>query len=165
MGFWITCGVKMMWLCHGWGWQPPQTAFHIHIRHAHSTWAHLYVDHRHMVEALHSYTHPTWLRFWGSGSLVESKWCDHVIVEADSHLKLHPCCKPLRNVPYIRTFGVPDQGQMLDVWGGIQQMSTLRWQWHSYAEKSPPHPGIKSCTNKDIARGISAMILDHTDRN
>ncbi len=68
-------------------------------------------------------------------------------------------------VPYKRTFGTPDQGQMLDVWGSIQQMSTLRWRWHSYAEKSPPHPGMKSCTSKDIAKGISAMILDHTDRN
>jgi hypothetical protein len=29
-------------------------------------------------------------------------------------------------VPYDGTFGMPDQGQMLDVWGGIQQMSTLR---------------------------------------
>ena len=27
--FWVTCGVKMMPLCHGWGWQPPQTASHI----------------------------------------------------------------------------------------------------------------------------------------
>jgi hypothetical protein len=25
------------------------------------------------------------------------------------------CCKPLINVPYIHTFGAPDQGQMLDV--------------------------------------------------
>ncbi len=25
-----------------------------------------------MVAALHSYTHPTWLRFWGFGSFVES---------------------------------------------------------------------------------------------
>ncbi len=33
LGFWLTCGVKMMSLCHGWGWQPPQTASHIHIRH------------------------------------------------------------------------------------------------------------------------------------
>ncbi len=75
------------------------------------------------------------------------------------------CRKPLINVPYKRTFGTPDQGQTLDVWGGIQQMSTLRWRWHSYAEKSSPHPGRKSCTNQDIAGGISAMILDHTDRN
>ncbi len=33
----------------------------------------LYVVHRHMVAALNSYTHLTWFRFWGSGSLVESK--------------------------------------------------------------------------------------------
>jgi hypothetical protein len=26
LGFWVTCGVKMMWLCHVWGWQPPQIA-------------------------------------------------------------------------------------------------------------------------------------------
>ncbi len=80
---------QMMWLCHGWGWQQPQTASHIHIRHIQSDWAHWYAIHMHMVAAfLHSYTHPTLLRFWGSGSLDESKWCDYVMVEADSHLKL-----------------------------------------------------------------------------
>ncbi len=63
-----------MWLCHGWGWQPPQTASHIHMRHDQSVWAHWYAVHRHMVAALHSYTHSTWLRFLGSGSLVESKY-------------------------------------------------------------------------------------------
>jgi hypothetical protein len=74
LGFWVTCGVKVMWLCHGWGWQPPQTASHIHIRHVQSVWAHWYAVHVHTISALHSYTHPTsWLRFWGSGSLVESK--------------------------------------------------------------------------------------------
>ncbi len=26
-----------------------------------------------IVAALHSFTHPTWLRFWGTWSLVESK--------------------------------------------------------------------------------------------
>ncbi len=26
-----------------------------------------------------------------------------------------PCCMPLINVPYKRTFGAPDQGQTLDV--------------------------------------------------
>ena len=39
---------------------------------------------------LYSYTHPTWLRFWGFGSHVESKWCNYVMVEADSNLKLLP---------------------------------------------------------------------------
>ena len=33
LGFWVTCGVEMMWLRHGWGWHPPQTASHIHITH------------------------------------------------------------------------------------------------------------------------------------
>ncbi len=81
------------------------------------------------------------------------------------------CCKPPSYVPYKGTyvpydgtFGTPGQGQTLDVWGDIQQMSTRRCQWHFFAEKSPSHPGRKSCTNKDIAGGISAMILDHTDK-
>ncbi len=43
-----------------------------------------------MVVASNSYTHTTWLGFWGSGSLVESKWYRYVMIEADSHLKLLP---------------------------------------------------------------------------
>ncbi len=80
----------MMSLCHGWGWQSPQTASHIHIKHIQSVWAHWYAVYWHKVAALHSYTHPTWLRFWGSRSLVESKWSHFITVEADSHLKLLP---------------------------------------------------------------------------
>jgi hypothetical protein len=49
-----------------------------------------YAVHRHMVAALHIYTHPTWLRFWGSRSLVESKGCHYVMVKADGNLKLLP---------------------------------------------------------------------------
>ncbi len=90
LGFWVTCGVKMMSLCHGWGWQPPQTASHMHIRHIQSIWAHWYAVHWHTVEALHSFTHRTWLRFRGTWSIEESKWCIFVIVDADSHLKLLP---------------------------------------------------------------------------
>ncbi len=89
-GFWVTCGVKMMSLRHVWGWQPPQTAFHIHLTHIQSVWAHWYAVHWHTAAALHSYSHPTWLRFWGSRSLVESKWCHYVVVEVGSHLKLLP---------------------------------------------------------------------------
>ncbi len=45
----------------------------------------------HTISALHSYTRPSsWLRFWGSGSLLESKRCYYVMVNADSHLKLLP---------------------------------------------------------------------------
>ncbi len=65
----------------------PQTAAHIHIRYIQSVWADWYVVHCHRVAALHSYTLSTWLRFWGSVSLVESKWCHYVIVEAESHLR------------------------------------------------------------------------------
>ncbi len=90
LGFWVTYGVKMMLLYHGWGWQTPLTASPIHIRHIHIVWAHVYTVHRHMVAALHSYTHPNWLRIWGSGSLVESKWCHYVMVDPDRHLKLLP---------------------------------------------------------------------------
>ncbi len=90
LGFRVTYGVKMMSLHHGWGWQTPQNASHSHIRHIHGVWAHWYAFHMHIVAALHSYTHPNWLRIWGSWSLVESKWCCYVIVDADSHLKLLP---------------------------------------------------------------------------
>ncbi len=78
MGFWVTCGVKMMSLCHGWGWQPTQTALCIHIRHIKCIWEHWYAVHGHTALASNSYTHTTWARFCGSGSLVESKW--HVIM-------------------------------------------------------------------------------------
>ncbi len=83
---------KMMSLCHGWGWQPPEAASPIHIRHILSVWAHWYTVHGHTWTALHIYSHPTCLRFWDSGSLVELIWCDYVIVEADSdsYLKLLP---------------------------------------------------------------------------
>ena len=86
--FCVTTGVNMMMmsLCHGSGWQPPQSASSIHIRHIQSVWAHWYAVHWRTVTALNSYTHPSWLRFWGSVSLVESKWCQHVVVEAEGHL-------------------------------------------------------------------------------
>ena len=90
LGFWVTCGVKMMSLCHGWGWQPTQTASRIHIRYIQSVWAHWYAVHGHTTLASNSYTQLTWLIIWGSGSLVESKWWHNVIVEADSLLKLLP---------------------------------------------------------------------------
>ncbi len=80
----------MMSLCHLWGWQPTQTASPIHLKYLQSIIAHWYAVHRHMVAALNTCRPPSWLKFWGSGSLVESKWCDYIMVEADSHLKLLP---------------------------------------------------------------------------
>ncbi len=90
LGYVVTCGVLMMHFCQGWCQQPTQTASHIHIGHIQSDWAHWYAIHGHTVSSLHSYTHPNRLRCWGSGSLVESKWCDYVMVEVDNHLKLLP---------------------------------------------------------------------------
>jgi hypothetical protein len=58
------CGVEMMSLRHGWGWQSPQNASCIHIRALQSVWAHWYAVYGHTVADLHSYTHPTWLRSW-----------------------------------------------------------------------------------------------------
>ncbi len=55
---WVTCWVKIMPLHHGWGWQPPQTASHIHIRNINCVWAHAYAVHRHTISALvYTYTH------------------------------------------------------------------------------------------------------------
>jgi hypothetical protein len=98
---------QMMWLCHL-GWQPPQTASHIHIRHAKIIWAHWNAVHWHMVAAWHSFTHPTWRRLLGSGSLAESKRCDYVMVDADSHLKLLPTsildmCKVFEHIDMLST--------------------------------------------------------------
>ncbi len=90
LGFWVTCGVKMMSLHHRWGWQPTQTASHIHIRYIQNVWAHWYAFHGHTALASNSYTHLIWLIIWGSGSLVESKWWHYVLVEADSLHKLLP---------------------------------------------------------------------------
>ncbi len=63
LGFWVTCGVKMMSLHHCWGWEPPQTASCIPIRHIQNAWAHLYAVHGHMAVISNSHTHLIWLRF------------------------------------------------------------------------------------------------------
>jgi hypothetical protein len=67
----------MMSLHNDIDWQPPQTASFIHIRLIEST------VHGHVAVASNSYTHTTWVIFWGSKSLVQSKWCHHFMVEAD----------------------------------------------------------------------------------
>ncbi len=108
-GLAFTCGVKMIWLCLGWGWQPPQTASHIHIRHIKSNWSHWYTIHGHTVSALHSYTHPTWFIFWDFGSLVESKWCNYIMVEADG--LGWEICLEFHGIPRLirfRTFWTPE---------------------------------------------------------
>jgi hypothetical protein len=81
---------KMMSLCHGSCWQLPQTASHIRIRHIQCVWECWYAVHGHMAVASNRSTHTHWVRWCGSGSRVESKWCHYVMDEAGSQLKLHP---------------------------------------------------------------------------
>ncbi len=88
LGYVVNCGVKMMHFCHGRCWQPPQTAPYIHIRHTKSV---EHIDMLSMGIQYQPYTViPTLLGSdcGGSRSLVESKWWDYVMVEADSRLKL-----------------------------------------------------------------------------
>ncbi len=65
------------------------TASCIHLGHIQCVWANWFVV-LHTAAALNSYTRTTWVRFWGFGSLVESKWCHYIMAEADSQLKLLP---------------------------------------------------------------------------
>ncbi len=44
-------------------------------------------------------------------------------------------CKPPRKVSYKRTFGTPDQGQMLDVWESQTTESALRWRTRHIAPR------------------------------
>ncbi len=142
------------WLCHGGGWQPSQTASPIHIRHIQSVWAHWFTVHGGTVSALHIYTHPTWLRFWGSWSLVESKWYDYVMVEFDSHLKMLPpsiltyttclstliCC-PLAygsSLTQIPTLLGSDFGVLGHLWS--QNDVIMSWLRLTATSNCSPHP-------------------------
>ncbi len=150
--FWVTCGVKMMWLCHGRGWQPTQTASRIHIIHVKSVWAHWYAVHGHEVAALNSYTQLTWLIIWGSGSLVESKWCHYVMVLADSQLKLLPASTldmyklfeliymlPMCIWQYLKQLYPAYLGHILQFW--VIWMMSFRhgWGWQSTQTASHIH--------------------------
>ncbi len=93
-----------------WGWQPTQTSSWIHIRHMKSVWAHWYAVHGHMAVASNSNTYTSWVIFWGSGSLVESKWCHYVMIEAVNLYKLLPAstldiCKVIEQI-YMLSMGI-----------------------------------------------------------
>ncbi len=66
---WGTCGMEMMWLHHGWGWYPLQTASHIHIRHIKCVWAIGIWSQGHMDAPLYHYTSKVGPRFWNLGHL------------------------------------------------------------------------------------------------
>ena len=91
--FCVTCGVKMMSLCHGWGCQPPQTASRIHISHIQSVWAHWFAIQLHTdttVAALHSYTHPTGSDFGVHGHL----WSQNDVIMSRLRLTATSNCFP-----------------------------------------------------------------------
>ncbi len=108
-----------------------------------------------MVAALHSYTYPTWLRFWGSGSLAKSKWCYYVMVEPDSHLKVLPTSildiyKVFEHIdmlsmgiqyqPYtvIPTLICSDFGVLCHLWS--QNVVIMSWLRLTTTSNCSPHP-------------------------
>ncbi len=89
-GLWVTCGVKTMRLCHCWGWQPPQTASRS-ILDIYKVFEH--IDMLSIGIRWQHYTgiHPTWLRFWGSGSLM---WSQNDVITSWLRLTATSNCFP-----------------------------------------------------------------------
>ncbi len=65
-------------------------------------------------------------------------------------------CKLPRKVSYKLTFGVPDQGQTLDMWESQTNESALRWQTHHIV----PHH-ILELTLEVILELTFEVILEH----
>ncbi len=91
--FFITCGVELMQLHHGWGSHPPQTASHIHPRHIKSVWAIGMLSHRHMGAPLYRYTGQFGLRFWvfchlWSGNDAITSWLRLISTSDASHIHI-----------------------------------------------------------------------------
>ncbi len=105
--FWDTsCGVKMMSLHHGWGWQPPQTPSCIHTLHVQSFWAHWYSVHGHRAVVSNTYTHTNWVRFgvlghflWSQNDVITS-WL-RVTATSNSFLRLHYIFKVFEHIDML----------------------------------------------------------------
>ena len=126
-------------MCHGWGrGQQTQTTSWILLRHIQSVWAHWYAGNGHTVAALNRYAHMTWLRFWGSGSYVDLKWCHFVMIDADSYLKMLPASilDIYKVFEYILTQLYPHYlDQTLGFWVkcGVKPMSLHHhWGWQPW---------------------------------
>ncbi len=145
LGFWVTCGVKMMSLCHGWSWQPPQTASHIHIRHIQSVWAHWYAVHGHTVSALQSYTHLLGSDFGVLGNLwsqnyvimswlkltATSNWFPNPYKTFTKCLGMLICCPWAYGISLTQLYP-PYLAQILGLWVtcGVKMMSLCHgWGW------------------------------------
>ncbi len=77
--------------------------------------------------------------------------------------------KPPRKVLYKHTFGVPDQGQMLDVWESQTTESALRWQTRHIAPRHILELNLEVILEVILEHvlGIKIMtslILDHLAR-
>ncbi len=71
-------------------------------------------------------------------------------------------CKQPRKVSYKRTFGAPDQGQMLDVWESQTTESALRW-WMCHIA---PHHTLEVVLDIILEhvlgiKTMTSLILDH----
>ena len=167
-----------MSLHHCWDWQSPQTASCIHLKHIQGVWAHWYGDHGHMAIAANIYTPTSWVRCWGSGSLVESKWCHYIMVEADSHLKLSSCIhirhtKSFEHLDML-SMGIwqePDTvkptllGSDVGVLGHLQSQNDVNTSWLRPTATSDcfPHPslvylqGVWAHWYADLGHTLSAL--------
>ena len=151
--FWVTGGVKMMSLYHSWGWQPTQTDVSFHISYLHSVWAHWYVVRMHTVAALHSLTHTTWFRFWGSWSMSLRHGWGWRHPQTASHIHIRHnilCVSTLMCCPWVYGRGLTQYphptylGQILVlvfwVTGGIKMMSLCYgWGWQPTQTASHIH--------------------------
>ena len=71
----------------GWGWQPHLKLLTASILDIYKVFEHIDMLSKctRYGNCLRTQLHPhtSWLRIWGSESLVESKWCHYVMVDAD----------------------------------------------------------------------------------
>ena len=148
-----------MSICCGWGWKPPQTASPIQITHIQSVWAHWYAVHCQKVTALNNFTPPTWLIFWGSVSLVETKWCDYVMVRltATSNCFTHVfelkliCC-PLAYSSSLTQLYPHYLDQILRLWGHL-------WSQNDVITSSPIVPSPSSLLSSPFTPSASLLKL------
>ncbi len=143
----------------GWGWHPPQTAFHIHTRHVQSVWGIVMLFLGHMGAPLYCYIGQVVPRFRILGSLGQWKWCHFILVEAHIHLRLLPtsildiykvfdplvCCFTgiwMQHYIIIPATLAPD----FEILGHLWSVNdTIAWCLRLTSNSDRPHP-YKTCT-------------------
>ena len=150
--FWIAWGVKLISLGHGWGWYPPQTTSHIHIRHVQSVWATGMLSQGHIGAPLYGHAGQVGHRSVNSGSLVEWKWCHSIIIEAYIHLRplytsILDICKVFQPLVcclkgiWLHPYTIFYQPSWPQIWTcGVKRMSLGHvWGWYSPQTTSNIH--------------------------